>query len=1129
MFYQYLVKTIGASSGAGSVLGSDRTTIGYDDDITGGYDQNGLLKITALNPINQIKKISETVVGYPDYPNASTDDYAGFHEIIWNNITFPEDGNYSITTSVDDNVTLTFTKPNEPDIVIEKQGFRIRGDGRTGKGKSTEIKYFKSGTYTLNANLEQVAGAALAYGNPMLLALDIKAAFLSDEIEVISAKSWNENPMGVAMSIDAPMAPKIPEPPQEQEGRCPNNPIWTTRSDSNIGSWYPVISNDWSKFTNRYAVSPIPPLGLKGTDGAGTVYRNTWLVNLPYRGFYGVKGTVDNFGKLFIDGVEVLGPNVDKNFDNFKNVAPKAKKILLEKKTVKISVEVENEKNVIFQTIDQKVFSTADWASKQNTTSTTIEGAKNVDVNFKVSTASLYANSITLKDSDVVLFEEAKIYGGPNINASNNLNIEVGKVYDVVLTSSNTNTSGDSNGIQYNGLKRPGDLRYSNAKRLEFDDNSANGFDINASFTIDNVVNGNASFAEDGKSFIVKGSNVQVTLTYNWNDNPRRSGTALSSIKIGSTTWTHLRQSNGSETHTITLSDDKSGIIRNDGSNNSGIRLRNKGKNVIQMEDWTDNDWADIICSATDGEFYNLQGRTCKFRIPSKDKTTVEYGKGLTSGSSKGGVSYSGPPISTYVSGTLGPFLTPTFTSDEDYIANFNGKTWTMTWSNIDFPEKGTYDIQAEADDKLTVKLDGVPIASAEVGNGITKTQFTAPKGKRTIELTLTNLDFNAPFKTNPTVAAVKITKKAKVSKVDPNSGTALGKSWIENPIGVSAILIPPPCPKKINGVGIVTDVIITDPGNGFDPPVRTVDPDLPSGPPVIMEIDKIIPEDEGINYGPDDKVCIVNTETGEEVCFIPPKGPFGEIPEFDPRTTPPAPPGPPDPTVPVPPPPSVKPDVGITAIPSVIVKGNCTNLIYTSARNTSLKIDKGVGNVPVVSRGEVKVCPTVTTTYCISGDEGGTACAVVTVVEDPNDPLLDSPDSPKLPPAPNGFRSYPSIIVRGGGTGISYKGIPVMTAVLDPIGVDPNRLIQVTDLPGLKQTGYYDGKPYYGAVFYENGIRYAGYYDTPGQKVQIYDTMQESIDATVTTPPSAIQRQGTDINSNNPRLNIPGTPDNLA
>ena len=59
--------------------------------------------------------------------------------------------------------------------------------------------------------------------------------------------------------------------------------------------------------------------------------------------------------------------------------------------------------------------------------------------------------------------------------------------------------------------------------------------------------------------------------------------------------------------------------------------------------------------------------------------------------------------------------------------------------------------------------------------------------------------------------------------------------------------------------------------------------------------------------------------------------------------------------------------------------------------------------------------------------------------------------------------------------------------------------------------------------------MRYAGYYETPGELVQIYDTMQESIDALVTTPPSAILRQGTDIQSDDPRLDIPGTPDNLV
>ena len=104
---------------------------------------------------------------------------------------------------------------------------------------------------------------------------------------------------------------------------------------------------------------------------------------------------------------------------------------------------------------------------------------------------------------------------------------------------------------------------------------------------------------------------------------------------------------------------------------------------------------------------------------------------------------------------------------------------------------------------------------------------------------------------------------------------------------------------------------------------------------------------------------------------------------------------------------------------------------------------------------------------------------------------------------------------------------------MLLPDGIDPrtglqipsNQLIQVTDLVGLKQTGWYNGKEYYGAVFYKDGVRYAGYYETAGVLIRVYSTKQESIDSQVTTPPSAILRQGTDVSSNDPRLNIPGTP----
>ena len=111
-------------------------------------------------------------------------------------------------------------------------------------------------------------------------------------------------------------------------------------------------------------------------------------------------------------------------------------------------------------------------------------------------------------------------------------------------------------------------------------------------------------------------------------------------------------------------------------------------------------------------------------------------------------MTYNGPSLSTYAnSDTLGPFITPTWTTDEEYAKNFSGKTWTMTWSNIDFPETGTYDIQAEGDDLLMVKLDGVEIAKSGLGKGVESHMFNAPKGKRSIELTLTNSSFqSAPF-----------------------------------------------------------------------------------------------------------------------------------------------------------------------------------------------------------------------------------------------------------------------------------------------------------------------------------------------------------------------------------------------
>ena len=124
------------------------------------------------------------------------------------------------------------------------------------------------------------------------------------------------------------------------------------------------------------------------------------------------------------------------------------------------------------------------------------------------------------------------------------------------------------------------------------------------------------------------------------------------------------------------------------------------------------------------------------------------------------------------------------------------------------------------------------------------------------------------------------------------------------------------------------------------------------------------------------------------------------------------------------------------------------------------------------------------------------------------------------------GYFTEPPEVIIDSPTGVNLE----LALQFEPVIVPPDipDIIQVTDLVGLKKTGYYKGKPYYGAVFFEDGVKYSGWYRTAGEMVQVYDTMQESIDAEVTTPASAIQRQGSDPSGNDPRLNIPNTPENL-
>ena len=72
--------------------------------------------------------------------------------------------------------------------------------------------------------------------------------------------------------------------------------------------------------------------------------------------------------------------------------------------------------------------------------------------------------------------------------------------------------------------------------------------------------------------------------------------------------------------------------------------------------------------------------------------------------------------------------------------------------------------------------------------------------------------------------------------------------------------------------------------------------------------------------------------------------------------------------------------------------------------------------------------------------------------------------------------------------TGFNATFVPNFDIVRDPQPVEPviTDVVQVYDLVGLNINGYVDGKPYYGNVYYVNGIRYAGTSTNSGTNIVV-------------------------------------------
>ena len=1017
----YSIKVIGGSSTSGFKT-IDKTTVGFDDNLNNGYDENGLLRIDSVKIIEESdaryetkqNQVTKVVKRFPQKPNASTDAYAGIHVIRWEHVEFPVDGNYNITTMVDDNAKifignrdgngrkaigngLRSVEKGGDEVIIEKRGF-AQGSST---GKSVDTRFFRKGKYRIRVELEQIPGKPLAKGNPMAFAMKIQSPG-AEEIEVISARSWNENPMGVALKIDPPLPPIPQEPVPRAPGRCPNNPIWSTRFPDGEKKWWPVThanqdgSKTWSKFMNRFAVSPIPPLNTKGTAGGGIVYSNSWNVEVPYDGFYGMKGTVDNGGRILIDGKVIMQggyftgakfASSDRTLEGFGSETPQTVKFPLTKGNHTVTVEVENRAQTKQKRIKKTIFNTADWAIEQaipvtqnNTYDVVYVDLHPRNKNLKVSgdrkTVRMLDGGgddtnakLIITSGDATFSDDGRKISGKGVvrarlEWNDNPNIKGIAVSGVVING--VRLSRDTKSVSKEKSFRINyeDLNPSNRTIEVSGNNSRNnnntiklkdgrGSDANVKFTIMSTSPGvSARFSDDGRELKVKG-NGDVNIRIKYDDNPGFAGEAVRSITINGTKWTKKRTEYGEETKTLKITQNTAA--------STAFTKRGSDENNIDLG------------------------------------AKPAPGRGLSGGTTKRGVKYSGPELASYRRGTLGPFITPRFESDRDYIANFIGTKWTMKWTGVNFPVSTRYRIRTEADDILTVKVDGEFVSEVRVREGVREVFFNASEGKRTIEMELTNANIQQPFPINPTVFNAII-------DVDAEITVPAERPWRANPVGISAILIPPPCPLETKGLGKLCDIFPLTPGNGYSPPPGT-------GYPAVLEVIRLEPVNPGINYGPDDPVCIIKSD-GSKVCFPPNLGPFG-------------------------------------------------------------------GNLPI-----------------------------------------DTPPTP-VTEYPNIFQSSP--------TGVNARFRPVIRVRRDPLDVEPEDILQVTDLVGLKRTGYVDGREYFGAVFYKDGVRFAGYYETPGQLIQVYDTLQESIDGEVTTRPSAILRQGTDITSNDPRLNIPGTPENLT
>ncbi len=1087
----YKVIASGGSSTSG--FKTVDNTVVFDDDYTNGWDKNAGLEIDYIRSINEPKSQppkpprngrNNSSKKSLDNVEGSADAYAGTHEIVWTDLNFPYDGIYNVDVQVDDNARIEIFNRKFQAQILDVKGFQ----GRKNVLQSFSLEV-KKGKYTLRAFLIQLPGKSIVDGNPMGLAIRIKTASVTLQEEIILNQSWQQNPFGAALTIHAPPPPIPQEPALVQDGPCPPNPIWTTRSTGFVDQWYPCShrrpggGRTWSKFMNRYAMSPVLPIGSKGSGYSGQQWTNSWNVNIPFTGFYNFKATSDNKSSCIISQTQVDGGASEVSQDRSVEIEKingfrtekrdlTSNKIFLEKGKAKIEITVQNGERIKYREVTRKVFNTSDWLSKP-----VKKDENRIPVDFKVygqgSKSNMDIKAIFKEKGGDHTFtignvEKSKTTESIKKRVKSNTDYKV----TFVSTSKPTNTE-KKYPIQLAspGTKGRGEFAVIGnveVKKIRYLDED--GDDPNATLKIQSTSPGvSAKFSEDGSELIVKG-NGDVTLHFKWDDDPKKYGMAVGELKVGGKTF-RQKGEKGDQTETITAS----GGTLGDGILEQGCMAKGFGQANVKNEGRSQTNpsnivFADYVRSVNDNNDMMIQCAAGIFTPSNKTRTKPDIrrkdGKKVRRGTwdltyrldeavfevlepitevdgaiyeikdkelSRKATTSGSTANSRIIENTDNIILNPTLAT---YNRSVLGRLLSpffprgrresgenlqgRTWEMV--WEDVKFPIDGEY--KFEMEVDDtlkIEVSEDRVELGSDDSMTTK---KKVNYKTIRTVRGRGLKTVNATIKSGKRNVKLTLQNLKIS-----GTSFKNNPtIAACKITCKEPVeiadqrPWLVNPVG-VSAVLISPPCD------RVV-----GGGGTVTEVNII---EEGNSYPPPDGPGIPSQVVITEI-----------IPDIT--------------------------GGGRPTTPGII--GDTIELV-------------GYGTLPITKGPFGKITS-------VGIPTGGI-------------PITRTPNIITIPPIPP-----PTIIT---------KLIP------DTPTAPPDTVIQVTDLAGLKQTGYIEGRAYYGEVFFKDGTPFAGRYETAGRLIQVYATLQESIDAEVTTTPSAIQRSGTDVNSNNPRLNIPGTPDNLA